>query len=68
MEFSIEANISDMPEEFHEDGLETFYFFRRTSAETVFRYLLDTGIRPIRLLDRFNNVIMSAEKGIRTGC
>lgn len=48
---------------------QTYQTDDRGDAETLFRFLLDAGIRPVRLFDmKGEHMPMKAENGIRTGC
>ena len=65
--YRIEANL-------HGEGFEdcipaTYLTNDLNDAEGLFRYFLDRGVRPVRLIDRKDDrIMMKAENGIRSGC
>lgn len=67
MLFKIEANIDFEPPEFTEN-LPVFYTDSANHANSLFNYLLDRNIRPIRLTNYEGTLIKEAANGIRTGC
>lgn len=68
MRYRIEANL--LGRGFENDRAETVYTDDEDVATMMFRFFLDNGIRPVRLIDQdeCDVVVMKAENGMRTGC
>lgn len=67
MRYRIEANILGVIAV--DRYLETVHTDDRNTAEIVFKFFLDNGVRPVRLIDKEGeHSMMEAANGRRLGC